>query len=145
MSYNFPDATFENAVRIACANADIMYGFGPSPFHVEIEEDRYMSKVFQSADAEYSFRALVAVAEKLVVKHGKDQSARNTFAELADWILQNFPFTFEVAKWLAIANVLIVGVDEYKTKFGHTPVNMDMFVYDYMEMGAEYALRGIHY
>lgn len=140
MTY-FPDTTFDAAVSNMVAARGVMYGTGVSDWHVSVPEERDTQSIFANADAESSFYALRELASREVAELRLERTARNVFAMLATMFLTDNAFTFEVGRWLAIANALIVGRDEYMFKYGYMPINNEDFVFDYIEHGSEHTLR----
>jgi hypothetical protein len=129
---HFPDSSFDAALSEIVAVQDIMYGLGPSNYHIEVPAEQDYGSLFGSEDAEHCFYALKSLAEEEVRDMRLDRTARNTFAMLASMVLQQFKYTFDVARWLATAHALIVGVDEYQKANGYRPPHMAEFVTAYM-------------
>lgn len=141
LTCHFPDTTFDAAIFRTVAARGVMYGTGVSDWHIPVPAERDTDSIFGDADAESSFYALQELATREVVNMRLERTARNVFAMLATMFLTENAFTFEVGRWLGIANALIVGREEYLRKHGYLPINNDAFVYDYMEHGAEHTLR----
>lgn len=133
--FHFPDTSFDAAIKGIIAGKDIMYGTEPSHYHIQVPGELDAGTVFENADAEHGFYALVEIARRQVRELRLEPTARNVFAVFAHNVLQEHDYNIEVSRWLAIANALIVGVDRYETLNGHRPVNMAMFVLNYMEYG----------
>lgn len=122
------DLTFDAAAIQIVNETALMYGFTPSAHHVQINEDRDEQSVFGSADAEYSYYAIVGRAQKQNPK----ASTRDLFIAVASEFLQNFAYTFDVGRWLGIINAMLVGRTEYLRLHGHMPVKTRDFVLAYM-------------